>query len=769
MQRSGRLEAVLRLGESVSILEMGGNTAMPFREPFEEKYEILEKIGQGGMGAVYKVRHRLLDELRVIKVIRSPLEPTPEAEERFLREARTACRLRHPNVALLHDFALGDDGRAYIVLEHIEGSTLRELLGNLGPPPLTLALEVARQAALALQFLHGRRIVHRDISPGNLMLTRDFQGGPLVKLIDLGLAKSLEGGNDGLTKGVFLGKVRYAAPEQFDEGPVDERSDLYSFGVVLYELLTGHSPIAGHDPKSWMAAHLFRPPLDFADSDPEGLVPEELRALVLRLLAKDPDARFADAGELLRALAVIQESHPLRGDELEGVFAPSAAPVPVLEEPVGEERTEVTLASGPKAVEPVEAQAEEIEEIEEKPEALPVVLAPVPLYEPEPDLRITSAARGGLDGLDGPSMALPLHRFGRPAEEEPSLSIPLGRQERVRGAASRLKDDGPSWDAPVHRRDPQEEHQMVRRALLYEPMDGPQEPEPVVLAHPRPKQRGSRALPLLVGVFCLFIIVALIGLSAVTSEFQLGHSEPGDVIVEAEPVLPPAEDAEPERVAESVTDPAADSATDPDIQPEPGLTVEEIDASAPLIEELGAVQPTPAAKPEPVAPPARVEPAPRREEPVRIARREEPVRSEPEKPARTVTREPEPRPAERMAQTSQAEPARRREPPVVREGGVRPGPGVVPPIPLDMPRFTYPAAAKGQGIDLDVRVDLLVDERGKVIEAVVREGDAAGLGFNEAALTAARRMSFQPATRGDVPVKMWTEMIFQFSETGSGR
>lgn len=724
---------------------------MPFREPFEEKYEILEKIGQGGMGAVYKVRHRLLDEPRVIKVIRSPLEPTPEAEERFLREARTACRLRHPNVALLHDFALSEDGRAYIVLEHIEGSTLRALLQGLGPPPLPLALEIARQTVLALQFLHGRRIVHRDISPGNLMLTRDFQGGPLVKLIDLGLAKSLEGGTDGLTKGVFLGKVRYAAPEQFDEGPVDERSDLYSFGIVLYELLTGRSPIAGHDPKSWMAAHLFRPPLDFAESDPEGQVPEELRALVLRLLAKNPAARFADAGELLRDLVEIQASFPLRGDELEGVFALPVPPLLAEQEPAGP------------------APVEEIEEIAEPGEdARPVVLVPSfepdPEPEPEPDLIMAAAARGGLEAH---SMSLPLHRFGRREEaEEPSLSIPLGNLGsggRDRGVASPMDDDGPSWDAPVRQRDHRESYRedrpKDRGAFLYEPMDGPEQPaEPAAaVVSPRPAQRNGGVLPLLVGVFCLFIIVALIGLFSVTTEFQLGSSEPGDVIVETEPVLPPAEDAEPE--------PVADPAIAPDIQPEPGLTAREIDASAPLIEELGAVEPTPAPapkpappvriaekpRPEPAAPPTRVEPAPN-------PRREEPVR--------TVTRESEPEPVEQVAQ---AEPPRRREPPAVREGGVRPGPGVVPPIPLDMPRFSYPAAAKGQGIDLDVRVDLLVDERGKVIEAVVREGDAAGLGFNEAALAAARRMSFQPATRGETPVKMWTEMIFQFSETGSGR
>lgn len=642
---------------------------MPLREPFEEKYEILEKIGQGGMGAVYKVRHRLLDELRVIKVIRSLQEPTPEAEERFLREARTACRLRHPNVAVLHDFALGEDGRAYIVLEHIDGATLRALLEGLGTPPISLALEIARQAALALQYLHRQRIVHRDVSPGNLMLTRDFEGQPLVKLIDLGLARSLETGSDSLTRGVFVGKVRYASPEQFDEGPVDERSDLYSLGVVLYELLTGRCPIAGHDPKSWMAAHLFRPPLDFAESDPEGVVPDDLRELLLRLLAKSPDARFASAEELAPALREIQARFPLRGDELDEVFggAAVAEPAAVIEEPEADES----------------------------------------------------------------SVSLLLHRPSRPSRPvEESVSIPL--MMGAGASASRLSD-GPSWD--VRRPADSEED----GGLLYEPMDEAVAAPPP--PRPQPVRRSGLLLPLLMGMFSLAIIFTLVALYSVTSEFQPGRVEDDTEEVTAPEPAPIAEAAEPE-------------------SPPPPSLIE----TTPLIEEIaGSAELEPIAQPDI---PVLEEVETPRAEPVAAppVRAVQPKPRERAAPPPAAPRRIEEKPAPKVAQ---APPPRRA--PAVREGGVRPGPGVMPPIPLDMPRFSYPTAARGQGLDIDVRLDLLVDERGKVIEAVVREGDSSGLGFNETALAAARRLSFQPATRGDEPVKMWTEMIFQFSEPGDGR
>jgi serine/threonine-protein kinase len=290
-------------------------------EQIDGKYEILGKLREGGMGAIYKVRHRLLDEVRVVKVIRSQqADAVGEAADRFLAEARSAIKLRHPNVAVLHDFAVTGDGQAFIVMEYIDGWNLLEVLSGFGPPPISLTLEIARQSLKALGYLHRHKIVHRDVSPDNLMLTRDVDGHPLVKLIDLGIAKSLGGASGLTTTGVFLGKPRYGSPERFGGGAWDERSDLYSFGVVLYELLTGRAPVTGSEPAALMAGHLFRPPLDFAETDPQGRVPPELREVALQALAKKPEDRIASAEAFIWALTMLQDRFPLTREDLDQVW-----------------------------------------------------------------------------------------------------------------------------------------------------------------------------------------------------------------------------------------------------------------------------------------------------------------------------------------------------------------------------------------------------------------------------------------------------------------
>jgi len=275
------------------------------------KYEILAKLREGGMGAVYKVRHLLLDEIRVAKVIHPHLDDDPEVRARFLREARAASRLRHPNIAQLFDFMVDPAGDQFLVLEYIDGLTLRDLLRRHGPPNLSLGLEIARQSLAALGYLHRRGFVHRDISPDNLMLTRGPDGGPLVKLIDLGIAKGPRASDHGLTRsGIFLGKPRYAAPEVIEGHEIDARADLYSFGVVLYELLTGHRPFEQDTPHELLLAHLRKPPRPFSETDPESRLPPPLRQAILACLAKSPAERVASAEDLARRLDAVVPGLP---------------------------------------------------------------------------------------------------------------------------------------------------------------------------------------------------------------------------------------------------------------------------------------------------------------------------------------------------------------------------------------------------------------------------------------------------------------------------
>ena len=275
-------------------------------ESLEGKYEILQMLQEGGMGAVYKVRHILLEEIRVIKVVRPQLSDSADYQERFLREARAAIRLRHQNIAQLYDFSVdANRGTAYMVIEFIDGLTLRQLLKKVGRPPVAMTLHMAIQGLSALSFLHHQGYVHRDIAPDNLMLTADFDGEPMVKLIDMGIVKHLEEKDAGLTDvGTFLGKAKYSSPEQFqgDSNELGPPSDLYSFGVMLYELLTGEHPMRGKTVTDLIAAHLFQEPRPFSETDPEGLVPEPVREIVMQAMEKKADDRFAKAIDMAQAI-----------------------------------------------------------------------------------------------------------------------------------------------------------------------------------------------------------------------------------------------------------------------------------------------------------------------------------------------------------------------------------------------------------------------------------------------------------------------------------
>lgn len=287
-------------------------------QTLDGKYEILEKIGEGGMGEVYKARHVHLDEIRIIKVTKP--DPLGEGLEprRFQEEARIATLVRHPNVAALYDFSRMPDGSYYMVWEFIDGVTLEEWLRRYGPLPAGRALEVARQVLAGLAQIHAQGIVHRDLSPDNIMLRETRDGKLSAKIIDLGIAKRVVG--ETLQKmtgtGMFVGKLKYCSPEQAGSLPagetVDGRSDLYSFGVVLYEMLSGKPPFESQTPEGYIGKHLHAPPPPLDTTRLPARIGPLLSSIVTRALEKRRDRRFRSADEFAAALA---DAAPAAGEQ----------------------------------------------------------------------------------------------------------------------------------------------------------------------------------------------------------------------------------------------------------------------------------------------------------------------------------------------------------------------------------------------------------------------------------------------------------------------
>jgi serine/threonine protein kinase len=312
--------------------------------PIDGKYQILARLGVGGMGEVYKVLHIHLNAVRVIKLMRANIADDPAAHDRFLREARLATKIHHPSVAALHDFSTLDDRSFYMVWEHIEGINLHELIETRGPLSPRYAAQLSIEALSGLDAIHRAGIVHRDISPENLMISRDAGGEEHVKLIDLGIAKQWgDEGDGGKTKtGMFVGKWKYCSPEHLgllDPGErIDGRADIYSFGIVLYEMLTGVPPFQADTPHQYLVLHSSQRPEALRTVNPSVTASPELEALLFRALEKDRKRRFDTARDCARALQEILPSL----DDTPG----AAAPVPV----TAEVTMEPTRASDPAPV-----------------------------------------------------------------------------------------------------------------------------------------------------------------------------------------------------------------------------------------------------------------------------------------------------------------------------------------------------------------------------------------------------------------------------------
>jgi serine/threonine-protein kinase len=279
-------------------------------------YVVLDCLGKGGMGAVLKARHRKLDRIDAVKVVRNDYLRAADAAERFDREARGAAQLRHPNVVLVYDAAEAD-GVRYLAMEYVEGIDLAKLVQRNGPLPISLACAYVQQTALGLQHIHERGLVHRDIKPSNLLLQQAGGGEgviPVVKILDLGLVRFPLGsqgeGCGTLTESqAMMGTPDFLAPEQaLDAHKVDVRADLYSLGCTFYYLLTGEVPFPGGVFTQKLVGHQMRDPTPVELHRPE--TPTSVAAVVRKLMAKKPEERYQAASELVDELARIRAGLP---------------------------------------------------------------------------------------------------------------------------------------------------------------------------------------------------------------------------------------------------------------------------------------------------------------------------------------------------------------------------------------------------------------------------------------------------------------------------
>lgn len=256
-------------------------------------YEITGVLGAGGMGKVYKVRNVISDRVDALKILLPDLAHQPELADRFLREIKVLASLNHPNIAAFHT-ALTFENQLIMVMEFVSGITLNERLQQ-GPMPLSEAITCIDQVLAALSYAHGKGVIHRDIKPANMMLTPEGS----IKLMDFGIAKAAA--DPHLTRtGTTVGSLFYISPEQLSGGPMDARSDLYSLGVAMYEIITGKRPFEGKSDYSLMKAHLDEAPRPPIEMNP-ALSPA-LNSVILLALAKNPEDRFQSADAFRAAL-----------------------------------------------------------------------------------------------------------------------------------------------------------------------------------------------------------------------------------------------------------------------------------------------------------------------------------------------------------------------------------------------------------------------------------------------------------------------------------
>src|SRR5256885_13043720 len=290
-----------------------------------DRYRILEVIGHGGMGRVYKALQAPLDRLVALKILGAGHDRDPNFYKRFFLEASVTAKLTHPNTITLYDYGRTDDGIFFIAMEFLDGRTLSQTIQSEGALAQERVIHIAQQICRSLREAHALGIIHRDLKPANVMLLRQQDDHDFVKVLDFGLVKFFSGEgpeNDITNAGTFMGSPHYIAPEQArNQGP-DQRCDIYSLGVLLYQMLTGKVPFTAPNPVDIILKHLHEAPVPPRQVRPDLPIDPQMESIVLRCLPKDRADRFQSMDELLGSLKLVRQ-------QLSGAAGAFSAPPPV--------------------------------------------------------------------------------------------------------------------------------------------------------------------------------------------------------------------------------------------------------------------------------------------------------------------------------------------------------------------------------------------------------------------------------------------------------